>query len=274
MSRRRYSGKRMRKKQADFKGYFLIVSAVTIIASFVYFFYESQNNVVARLEDSMCRVDEVISRETAFIIDATDYFTTSQALLIKKEIEKVLETSMVDERFTVYVLDEKVNEKDVKEPILSVCNPGDGSDKSEITHNKRRLREQWQNNFYDKVYKSIDGLIGEHTANQSPILEMIKYVSVKTMYQSTADVRRIILVSDMLHHTARYSHYPRIPKFEDFSELPYALEVRPQLENVQIDILYLVRPQDIGRQNRGHIQFWEQFFKAGGGMIHHVMAVN
>lgn len=265
------SRKRRNRKKAAFKGQLLFGVGILLIAAFSYTIIELNKGIIERDPESMCRTDGEISRDTAVVIDATDSFNQSQALLVKKEIKKAIEESLVDERFTLYVLNEVLGENPDR---LSVCNPGDGSKKSELTSNKRRLLKKWQTLFYDKFVNSVDELVGDHVASQSPIMEMIKLVSVKTMYDSSAEQKRIILVSDMLHHTSGYSQYRTASNFNIFKDSAYALEQKPHLSDVNVSILYLIRGKDNKRQNRGHINFWENYILSGGGQISRVKTIN
>mgnify|MGYP000709866382 CR=1 FL=1 len=270
MSRRRNN-----KKNADFKGLLMIGLAFILFIGIGLFSLEQNKNAIDRDKDSMCRKDGVIARDTAIIIDATDNFSTSQALLIKKEIQTILEDALLDEQFTIYILDDQFNNESNPKPApLPTCNPGNGENKSELTNNVRRLKQRWDKDFYSKLYSSIDNLIGEHSANQSPIMEMLKYASINTMYQSKAKNKRIIIVSDMLHYTKQFSHYSKTPLYESFRKLPYALSVQPHLDNVEVEILYLVRPRDVNIQNRGHIDFWTKLISYNGGKISHVKTIN
>jgi hypothetical protein len=265
------SVRRRNKKKADQKGLLLLVLCICILAVAGYFFYEANVNVIKRDATSSCRLDGYVSRETAIVMDATDSFSETQAMLITKEIQKTLLEALLDEKFTLYVLNESVGKNS---SLVEGCNAGDGSEASELTSNKRRLKKQWNENFYNKFVSEVDNLVGQHSANESPIFEMIKYVSVNTMYDSKADKKRIVLVSDMLHHTAKYSQYSQNRSFKSFENSSYSLEVRPHLRNVDVEILYVVRAKDLKQQNRGHIGFWEAFVSNTGGQVVTVKTIN
>lgn len=263
--------RRRNKKSAVLKGQLLLTIGILAMSALGYAIFILNQNQVERDIITLCRIDGEVARETAIVIDATDNYSQSQAILITKEIKKVLEDASVDERFTFYVLGERIGEYQER---FSVCNPGDGRDKSELTSNKRRLRQKWEENFYHKIVDSVQGLIGEHVVERSPIMEMLKLVSLNTMYDSSARERQIILVSDMLHHTAQYSHYRQNANYESFKKMPYAMEVRPSLEGVELNILYLVRTKDLALQNSGHLKFWEKFVMNNGGQISRIKTVN
>lgn len=263
--------RRRKKKKADQKGWFFLFIGACVLVVLGYFFYDTQANAIKRDPATACRVDGRVTRETAIVIDATDSFSNDQAMLITKEIAQTLSNSMLDEKFTLYVLNESVGKEST---MIMGCNAGDGSDANELTSNKRRLKKQWDENFYNKFVKAVEDLVGEHTAKKSPIFEMIKHVSINTMYDSKADSKRIILVSDMLHHTSQYSQYRNNYNFKNFNKSAYALEVRPHLKNVDVEILYVVRAKDKKLQNRGHIAFWEAFVSNAAGQVLRVKSIN
>jgi len=263
--------RRKRQQDADKKGIILLVGAVLLIVSGIFAFFYYVEPAVKRNPDTACRVDEEISRETIIVIDATDNFNHTQALRIKKEIGLILSSAIIDERFSLYVIDETINKESEK---FSVCNPGDGSNKSELTSNKRRLKKNWEALFYDRFTDAVDELIGAHTAIQSPIIEMIKFVSVNTFLDSRATEKRLVIVSDMLHHTQQYSHYRGSPDYTEFSKTPYALTMQPLLEGVDVQIFYLINEKHILLQNRGHIEFWNQHVLTNNGFVSSVKTVN
>jgi hypothetical protein len=220
----------------------------------------------------MCRNDGFVSRETALVIDKTDVFSKTQSMIVKKEIRKIIENSKVDERFTFYVMGENTEQNIDK---LVVCNPSDGSDSSEFTANVKRLRKRWEDNFLNPLLESLSSVTDKkHTANASPILEMMKYASINTMYDSEALEKRMIMVSDMLHHTSSFSHYRKFDAYDNFKLTPYALEQTPHMDGVDVTILYLSRPKNTNLQTVRHVTWWESHILESGGMVERVKRVN
>ncbi|UZE97221.1 hypothetical protein [Alkalimarinus alittae] len=260
-----------RKKTKDLQGFLILTVCATVFCSLFVGYYFIKDSFVARDEISLCRSDGVVSRETVLVFDATDSLSETQALVIKKRIKRLVENSKIDERFTVYVLSDLVGGFS---PKLSVCNPGDGQDKSELIANKRKLYSSWKESFVDKIEVSLDQLIGDYTSTSSPIMEMIKFASVNTMIDSPSDQRRLVIVSDMLHHNDKFSHYRDNPVFKTLKGKPYGSEVRPYLGNVSITIFYVQRSKSMAHQNRGHIRFWEEYVSDGGGQVIKVETIN
>ena len=112
--------RRRDKKRAALRGQLLLAFGMLAISALGYAIYILNQQQVKRDIITMCRTDGEVARETAIVIDATDNFSPSQALLIKKEIQKILEGASVDERFTFYVLGERIGDNRER---FSVCNP-------------------------------------------------------------------------------------------------------------------------------------------------------
>lgn len=262
------SRRKKQKKSADIQGYVILTCVICILVAGGIYYVKSKSEAIVRNPSDLCREDGFVSRETAIIIDATDDFNESQALIIKKEFEKTLNSALIDERFSLYVINEQLADN---KALIVACNAGDGSDKNNLTSNLRRIKKAWKVQFHDKIVNQIDELVGEHEAETSPIMEFIKYVSVETFYSSEAKEKRLILVSDMLHHTRSFSHYTQTQKFIDS---PYSIEVRPYLDNINVEVLYIFRPHHAQLQNRKHIEFWEQYFSQGNGQLTRVKTIN
>ncbi len=263
--------RRINKKKQDAQGLlFLIVAAIVFLgAGFIYF--QAKSNEVTLDKVTLCRDDGVITTEHVVIIDATDNFNNTQALMAKKELNYLLDSSSQNSRFSLYVINKNIADKT---PLLEICNPGDGSDKNEYTSNKRRLLKKWEKGFHNKITNEIDLLIDANVADSSPIMETIKYASVHSFYGSKAQHKKLILISDLLQHSASYSHYKSNGNYERFATDYLARTLTPSLNDVDVEILYLYRAKDASRQNRKHIAFWERYFAAGGGLVTRVKKVN
>jgi len=261
---------RKTKKNADLIGYLIMSIVIVIMIVAGYFFFQAKSEFVHR-DDFNCREDGIVSKETAIVIDATDSLNETQILFVNKKIKMILENSLLDEKVSFYILN---NNEEQYSPRLSLCNSGDGKDKSELTSNKRRLKKQWNENFYNKIIDEVNSVVDAPLADSSPVLEMIKFVSINTMYESTAKEKRILLVSDMLHHTKQYSQYKTKPSPKDLDSLPYLKHSLPKLHDVDVEVLYVLRPNFYKLQTRGHIDFWDKYIQKAGGNLVHVESIN
>ncbi len=262
-----------RRKSKSLNGLFLIIIGVVILAALIGTSVYISTSKVVRNKETMCREDGFISRETALVFDATDNFTPTQKLMIERNIQNILENALEDERFILYVMGADIKKSRERQFVL--CNPNDGKDKSALTANVKRLKQQWDELFFNRIMGSVSGTLeSNHTANFSPILEMIKYVAIDAMYNSDAKQKRMIIVSDMLQHMPAYSHYRGAANYERFTALPYAQEQAPHLSGVDVTILYLSQPRYQKLQSASHISFWEKHITQNGGNLSRILRVN
>ncbi len=264
-------GKRKNKKKQDLQGLLLIFIAVIVVLSVGFAYFQSKSNEITRDKNTLCRNDGLVTVEHVIIIDSTDSFNKTQALMAKKELNSLLDNSSQESRFSLYVINKNIADE---KPLLELCNPGDGSDKNEFTSNKRRLLQKWKEGFHNKIINEIDLLIDANIADSSPIMETVKYASVNSFYGSKAQKKKLILLSDLLQHSSSYSHYQENGNYDDFKSLNIANSLTPSLDNVDVEILYLYRTKDSNRQNRKHITFWEHYLTSGGGSLTRVKKLN
>ncbi|MDP6097499.1 MAG: hypothetical protein QGG67_16160 [Gammaproteobacteria bacterium] len=263
-STRRYSRK---KKSPLFR-----VASFGIVALVIYYFTSSLFSRVERDNLTLCRLDRAFSRDTALLIDETGGYSQAQADLISTSIENILTNSLVDDKFTFYSLGESVSSY---LPSFSICNPGDESDQGDLTTDQRRLFADWKEDSHDRVVSSLDELVDREAAEFSPIMEMIRYVSNQTRFSSPDIQKRMIIVSDLIQNTPSYSQHNDSKDFDTIRGTNYLTGVQAFLSGVDVQILYVQRPQLLAIQNRDHIEsFWRPYVNLSEGRIVSVDRIN
>lgn len=268
MSRRKAS----KKKKDDFYGVLLITFSFIILTAGGYYLFSESQKLVSRNKEDNCRKDGFVAKESVLLVDTTDAVNPTQYQTIKNKLGDMLENAVVDERISVYTITEDPLKNT---PILVTCNPGDGADKSQWTSNKRRLKENWEHKFKTKLETAVNGVLEADLTKQSPILNAIKSVGVYSFAASKAESKKMVIVSDLLHHTEELSHY-RTPKiaFSKVQDSPFMVSVLSNLNGAEIEILYLTRPKDHARQGRTHVLFWEKYLEQSNGLITKIVNVN
>ncbi|UIF88585.1 hypothetical protein [Cupriavidus sp. UYPR2.512] len=192
------------------------------------------------------------------LVDRTDPMTFIQKNAFETEFRDIVEhRTPKGALLSVFVLGEDFTE--TAKPILEICNPGSGEDKSEFNANLKRLRTQYETKFVKPVLKQTDSLISIKGSNKSPIFEMIQLVGINGFRSHAIDgERRLIIVSDMLHNTPEFSMYKQLPDFETFAQTPYGRKVQADLQGVEVELEYLMN--DPQRQTRRNAKFWEDYF--------------
>jgi hypothetical protein len=220
-----------------------------------------------------CRSDGVSPRETVILIDATEAVSTAQLEDLSNQLEQVVRSSIIHERFTIYFLRD---DPDRFQPSFIVCNPGTGQNLSAATNNLKKLMTTWEESFRAPIKDSLLGLAELTPSNSSPIMEMLKFAGLRTFARSTSEDQRLILVSDMVEHNNSYSQYRNTNlDFDSLAQTRYFREMRPKLSNVVIDILYIERPSLAKIQGSEHItKFWHPLVRKAGGQIRDVTYIN
>lgn len=200
-----------------------------------------------------------------FLVDKTDPLNLSQ----KQGFLRLLE-ELVDRRIqpgqlvSVFVLGEDIREG--AKPLVEVCNPGSGEGKSELTANVAKLNAQFRERFREPLLKQADALISTAAAKNSPIFEMLQFVSLNAFRKHVVSgPKRLVIVSDLLHKTPQLSMYQTVPEVEPFEATDYGRKMRLELPGVEVEVHQLLNYPKL--QNRRLMQFWETYFSRAGAKI-------
>jgi len=167
---------------------------------------------------------------------------------------------------SIFVLD--ADFKANAEPLIELCNPGTGADKSAMTANLKKLRRQYENKFVEPMSKQLQALMSTTPAKFSPIFEMVQLVSINAFRKhDVKGERRLIILSDMLHHTPQFSMYlnPASYDYAAFAETTYGKKTQVDLSGTDVELLYLLHTPQI--QTRRNLLFWENYFKKSGARV-------
>jgi hypothetical protein len=201
---------------------------------------------------------------TAILVDTTDRLSVIQrnyvADKLQDRIDKTPDGGEVA-LYTVGSIDDKLLTAEA-----DVCNPGSGNDENPLHGNARLMKRRWRRIFADKLRNVLQGLLSSPDSTTSPIMESLQSISVGLFEKERYDgvPKKLIIVSDMVQNTAGFSQYRNDVSFRKFETDPYYLQVRPELENVNVSILYLRRPATRRIQTPEHIEFWRDYFTDSG----------
>lgn len=222
-----------------------------------------------------CPKDGEYSAIFAVLLDTTDSLSAVQQEIVQKKLEDLAENLPRYGKLDVFVVRESSHR--LIEPLLQVCNPGRASDTNEWTGNPRLMEKRWHAKFMDPLDNSLKTALSDSAiTKQSPIMEEIQQVSVQAFFETSAKTttKRLVIVSDMLQNSTILNQYRQPEPFEQFEHQAGFVKVRPQLNDVDVTLLYIRRPSQFNRQGRKHIEFWKSFFTASGAQIEEIMSVN
>jgi len=199
------------------------------------------------------------------LVDKTDplTFTQDQAFqaLLRELVTRRVPPGYL---FSVFVLGEDF--KANAQPLIELCNPGDGSGASELTANPKQLRRQYEQRFIDPLLKESQALVASSPARLSPIFEMLQLVGINGFRtRAVQGERRLIVVSDMLHNTAQFTMYRGPAAYADFARTDYARRSQAELPGVEVELHVLMNTPQL--QTRAQLKFWEDWFDKAGARI-------
>lgn len=256
------SAQARRRQQQNRQG-ILIFIAVTVFAAIALTVY-AMNREPDLDKTNLCPATGPTG-QVVLLVDKTDplNFTQKQAFqrfLDDLAIRGVPEGNLL----SVFMLGEDYTT--TSEPLLELCNPGDGHDKSDLTHNPKQLMKHFQQRFRKPVVELADKLETTQPAKLSPIFEMIQLVAINGFRKHhVAGPKKLYIVSDMMHNTPQYSMYRGDFNFEAFLETPYGRKTTTDLKGVDVDLQYIINTPQL--QTRRHAQFWEQYFSTVGAHL-------
>lgn len=214
--------------------------------------------------DSLCPTDGEYPR-TAILIDATDSLSVSQVKTIREEINALRNRLALNEWVGIFLLDE--DNLTLPTPMVALCNPGDESTANPLYENPTQIRRRFDQEFRTPIGEAVEQLVDLPPKPTSPILEMVRAVALDRDFDSTQK-RRLIVVSDMLQNTQDYSHYRADADFNAWQDSNHAKEfLQLSMLGVEVEILYLKRPDVRSLQTLGHVAFWESYFGAVGAKV-------
>lgn len=244
---------------------FLIVAGVGLSL-------KSRSVAVPTDADTLCPTDRPLADVTVILLDVSDRFSEPQRLQIQNHLARLRDSIPRFGLVQVYTVD-RIGRR-VTEPVFHLCNPGTGSDLSQIYQNPELARRKW-NGFADKLASDIDRQISMSALQTSPIFEAVQATALRTFGRPEYDglPKRLVIVSDLLQNVpGGLNMYESVPAFGRFRRAAYFSRVRADLRGVAVAIYYLARPE-VGRQGKRHLGFWDAYFRTQGARVESAVGI-
>ena len=254
----------------------IVVVGVAIVAMF--FVLEKP----APIDEDLCPVDGTPKRQTILLLDASDPLTPKHRAELERLVSELqrpgARPDMEDFRIApgepliVYWL--AADWSDLTR-FMKVCNPGDDPDdwdwKKDLTRGQAIALRNWQR-FEDRV-KELFPKAPEAELSRSPILENLGVIvprhapSKRNLPAEGTSHTHLILFSDLLQHSDRFSHYEPYPEAKDFLDTPGLRELATDLTGVDVTIFRLERGRYSRWQSRDHYYWWTELVHEFGGSV-------
>ena len=154
--------------------------------------------------------------------------------------------------------------------LVEVCrpfkNPRDRTWRDDI-HRGRRFDERDWESFEDALASGFPEREGEPQPT-SPLLETIAVLAARHVPGKRGDVRfkvHLVVFSDLLQHSPRFSHYGPYPEAKDMRRR--ARDLLTDLTGVKVSLFRLERQKYAKWQTVRHYYWWTELVRSQGGRI-------
>lgn len=259
---------RRRQQRIHFKnllGCSLIVGVLIVVAALGYFWYDQNSRQQAFDVATLCPV-QGSPLYVAVVFDKTDAYNRVQQRFLQRYFENFKDQLVPGARIALYVIDDR--ERKVIAPDFEVCVPRSGDDANALYENPKLIRQRWLERFERPLDRAIAGFMQPGNADYSPIMEILQIVSLSAFPPRAKQAeQKIVIVSDMLHHTPEWSHYRGQMDFAELKNTAYFQRIRTDLQGAEVEILYVRRDGAEKLQTKRHAYFWADFIEAIGGKV-------
>ena len=195
---------------------------------------------------------------TVVLIDVSDPLPSVAQEDVKNQIAEEVRTIPKFGLLELRLLDPKVEGGEV---LFSRCNPGDGRDLSGIIANPEQERKRFEQGFQKPLTELLASAVQAEPADTSPIMETVQWIGVKQFAAADQQKQkpRLIVVSDMIQHSADYSLYKGNTDFERYRRSPSYEVLRSDLHQADVTVFYVNRKNMPGSAD-SFVEFWEQWF--------------
>src|SRR5579885_670553 len=241
-----------------------IVGVVAALAAVFWFANEKESALMALDRNTFCPKSGPTS-ETAILVDRTDPLTDIQGEALEREILAL--ANEVPKHGVLNIYEVGVGGS-LLNPVVSVCNPGDGTDVSSLDDNPKFWKQRYEQKFVSPIKLMLSQMRLDIEASTSPIMEAVQAIAVRDFGSgSTVERKRLVVISDLLQHVKDFSLYQGVPDFNAFWRGGYGASVRSDLADVHVTIELLHRRAAASRQTDALGKFWLDWFQAQGAVI-------
>ena len=264
----KYSSAQQRQQKlllfAGIVGFTVLVGIV--IGLFIYR-QKMMSDFVYLDEQTLCPAQSGPNSYTAILIDGSDGFNAIQFSDLIRYLQSVKASIPTGGLVAVYA-PRTLEQTELLKSVLKICNPGSAEEVSSWNRNPRQIRLRYEEGFSNKLDSALQDGLDAQGNDTSPIMEMIQAVAIDAFPANSESMpKKLVIISDMLHNTSDYSQYDERLEFNEVITRAFFSHVTADLRGVNVSILYIARRGSEKLQTRGHILFWENYFRTMGGNL-------
>lgn len=225
--------------------------------------------------ETLCPTDSSkIASVTVLLVDVTDAMSITQKQDFLNQLSRLKSSVPMHGRLSVF----KVGAigATLLTPVITRCNPGDGSQTSELVGAPEKQRKMHAEQFSAPLDAEFATLAAASGADQSPILQSIQSASLTHLQGEAAagKPRRLVVASDLLQNTPGLSFYKQLPSPPELLASPAFQSTASDLNAVQVELWMLFRPAHAAVQTRQLAELWDAALSAQGAIVTKVYRVN
>lgn len=261
----RYRKRQQRIRLKNLLGVVLIACVLGLVGALAYYWRQQQQRQPHFDAATLCPLSGS-PVYIAVVFDKTDVYNIVQQRFLQRYFEQFKAQLEPGAHIALYVIDDR--SRDMIEPDFEVCAPRTGMEANALYENPNLIRRRWLDRFEKPLDQAIAGFMQPGNADTSPIMEILQVVSLSAFpIESEQAARKVILISDMLQHTAEWSHYRGQMDFSALERSAYFQRIRTDLQGAEVQILYVRRDGMEKLQSKRHAFFWADYIEAIGGRV-------
>jgi hypothetical protein len=268
--RRRFSRRRRGSETLALKAIAIVIVVVVLLGlGGVFWYVQGRAAQLASLDpETLCPKSGPTS-QFAVLIDRTDALTEIQGEALRRQITAWAAAIPKHGSFKVYEVGYAGNQGGaLLQPVVAVCNPGDGSDQSAIDSNPKMWRARYEEKFQAPISAMLERMRLDEEAKTSPILEGVQAIAVKDFGPDAPQgPKTLVIVSDLLQNQQGFSLYQGVPALDAFWATPYAASIKSNLIGIHAEVYLLHRMKAAAKQTDALGKFWIDWLERQGAQV-------
>ena len=214
-------------------------------------------------DDKMCLVGEPPAGQIAIVTDMSEVEDGQVVPAMVREWRDVLP---MHHRLSVYRIGDIKNPRPDDNPesdlwplvsVFEACNPGRADQVNVFVRGSKPAQKKYEMLFAEPLDQAMQKVAAHAGSSSSPILASLGHVTMIPGFKS-AQSRTLIIRSDFLELTPRYSHYRKLGTVTE--ALAASGASIPKLNQVEVRAFYVNRSKYSRYQGADHRDFWEAYF--------------
>lgn len=194
---------------------------------------------------------------TEAIIDTSDPLTPAQGEALRIRFRHLAQFELPENALlTVWGLGD-FGKDGLLVRLFSLHNPG--REANWFDHDPEQVAADFDRLFGDPLAAVAESLTTTRHSAVSPILESVQDVGEQPEFADATGPRRVLIVSDMLQNTKRFSTYRDGYDYSALLQSPACHALRADLRGATVEVIYLPRPRDAAFQGPEHRMFWRKY---------------